>query len=117
MHIKQLTNTEFNNFKEKFPIYSVYQTTEYSFVMNHQNFDSVILGIVDENEHILGASIVLIQNIKRVKYAYAPRGFLINYDNKELIKEVTSLLKKYLSKKKYIFLKIEVKGITPPLFT
>ena len=97
MHIKQLTNTEFNNFKEKFPIYSVYQTTEYSFVMNHQNFDSVILGIVDENEHILGASIVLIQNIKRVKYAYAPRGFLIDYKDDNLLEIFTKLLKKYLN--------------------
>ena len=106
MHIKQLTNTEFNNFKEKFPIYSVYQTTEYSFVMNHQNFDSVILGIVDENEHILGASIVLIQNIKRVKYAYAPRGFLIDYKDDNLLKIFTKLLKKYLNQLGIVAIKI-----------
>ena len=67
MEIKQLTNDEFIKFKNNFTIYSVYQTTEYSFVMNHQGFDSVIIGLVDKENNILAASIILIQKIRGIK--------------------------------------------------
>ena len=98
MQIKQLTNEDFNTFKDSFKTSSIYQTVEYSFVMNHQGFDSVILGLVDDNNHIIGAGIVLIKKNRNIKYAYAPRGFLIDYTDFNLIKTFTILLKKYLSK-------------------
>jgi len=105
MEIKQLTNKEFsdfiNNFKEK----SIYQTPEYGFVMNHENFDTIFLGLV-ENNNILAASLILIQKFSSFKYAYAPKGFLIDYENKELLKEFTEKIKKYLSKLGIIAIKI-----------
>lgn len=105
MEIKQLTNKEFsdfiNNFKEK----SIYQTPEYGFVMNHENFDTIFLGLV-ENNNILAASLILIQKFSSFKYAYAPKGFLIDYENKELLKEFTEKIKKYLSKLGVIAIKI-----------
>lgn len=97
MHIKQLTNEEFNNFKDKFNDSSIYQTIEYGFVMNHQNFDSIILGLID-NDNIIGAGLILIKKSKGIKYAYSPRGFLIDYTDFKLIENFTNLLKKYLSK-------------------
>jgi len=105
MEIKQLTNKEFsgfiNNFKEK----SIYQTPEYGFVMNHENFDTIFLGLV-ENNNILAASLILIQKFSSFKYAYAPKGFLIDYENKELLKEFTGKIKKYLNKLGIIAIKI-----------
>ena len=98
MEIKQLTNEEFNSFKNSFQIGSIYQTAEYGFVMNHQGFDSVILGLVDDENHIIGAGLILIKKVRNIKYAYAPRGFLIDYTNYSLIETFTDLLKKYLSK-------------------
>lgn len=106
MEIKQLTNDEFIKFKNNFTIYSVYQTTEYSFVMNHQGFDSVIIGLVDKENNILAASIILIQKIRGIKYAYAPRGFLIDYNDDKLLETFTLLLKKYLSKLGIVAIKI-----------
>lgn len=53
MQIKQLTNEEFNHFKDAFPTTSLYQTVEYGFIMNHQKFDSLLLGLVDDNNNIL----------------------------------------------------------------
>jgi len=106
MEIKQLTNKEFsdfiNNFKEK----SIYQTPEYGFVMNHENFDTIFLGLV-ENNNILAASLILIQKFSSFKYAYAPKGFLIDYENKELLKEFKEKIKKYLSKLGIIAIKIK----------
>ena len=106
MKIKELTNEEFsifvNNFKDK----SIYQTTEYAFVMNKQNFDSILLGMIDENNDIIAASLILIEKRYGFKYAYAPKGFLIDYDNIELLKTFTSLIKKYLGKLEIIAIKI-----------
>ncbi len=106
MQIKQLTNEEFNSFKNSFKDSSIYQTVEYGFVMNHQGFDSVILGLVDNEEHIIGASLILIKKSKNTKYAYAPRGFLIDYTNYNLLEIFTNLLKKYLSKLGIVALRI-----------
>lgn len=106
MQIKQLTNEEFNIFKNSFKDSSIYQTVEYGFVMNHQGFDSVILGLVDNEEHIIGASLILIRKSKNTKYAYAPRGFLIDYTNYNLLEIFTNLLKKYLSKLGIVALRI-----------
>lgn len=106
MHIKQLTNEEFNLFKNSFPINSIYQTIEYGFVMNHQGFDSVIIGLIDNENHVIGAGIILIKKNRSIKYAYAPRGFLIDYTNYNLLETFTNLLKKYLAKLGIVTLRI-----------
>lgn len=105
MEIKQLTNKEFSDFIKNFKDKSVYQTPEYGFVMNHENFDTIFLGLV-ENNNVLAASLILIQKFSSFKYAYAPKGFLIDYENKELLKEFTEKIKKYLSKLGVIAIKI-----------
>lgn len=74
--------------------------------MNHQGFDSIIIGLVDNDNHILGAGIVLIKKIRSIKYAYAPRGFLIDYNDYNLLEIFTTLIKKYLSKLGIVSLKI-----------
>ena len=43
--------------------------------MKEQKFGIVFLGLVDENNNILAASLILIQKLFGFKYAYAPRGF------------------------------------------
>lgn len=105
MEIKQLTNKEFSDFIKNFKEKSIYQTPEYGFVMNHENFDTIFLGLV-ENNNVLAASLILIQKFSGFKYAYAPKGFLIDYENKELLKEFTEKIKKYLSKLGVIAIKI-----------
>lgn len=106
MYIKELTNQEFNNFTDTFFASSIYQTSEYGFLMNTQNYLSLFLGLIDDNDKIIGASLILIENKNMFKYAYAPKGFLINYDNKELVEEFTNQIKEYLNKKKIMAIKI-----------
>lgn len=106
MHIKELNNDEFNTFRNNFKHSSIYQTTEYGFVMNHQGYDSIIIGMIDDDNNICGAGIVLIRKNKNIKYAYVPRGFLIDYTNFDLIKTFTILLKKFLSKLGIVYIKL-----------
>ena len=106
MKLKELTNEEFTKFANDFPTKSIFQTTGYAFTMNKQHFESVFLGLVDANNVIKAASLILIANIKGFKYAYAPRGFLIDYTNKEMLKDFTFQLKKFLSRNDIIAIKI-----------
>ncbi len=105
MYIKELTNIEFKNFTKKFNIKSIYQTVEYGFIMNHENYDTIFLGLIDEN-NIVAASLVLIQKENKFKYAYAPKGFLIDYNNTDLLKIFTVQVKKHLGKLGVIAIKL-----------
>ena len=106
MYLKELTNNEFNLFTGTYPYFSIYQTSEYGFLMNTQNYTTVFLGMVDEFDKIHAASLILIEKNSMFKYAYAPKGFLIDYNNKELVEEFTNLIKDYLNKKKIMAIKI-----------
>jgi len=106
MYIKELNNAEFNLFTDSYPQFSIYQTSEYGFIMNTQNYTTVFLGLIDNYEKIVAASLVLIEKEGIFRYAYAPKGFLIDYSNKELVEEFTKLIKEYLGKKKIMAIKI-----------
>lgn len=105
MEIKQLTNEEFSNFVDHFTPSSFYQTSEYALIMNHQNYDSILVGAV-EGTSIIAASLILIEKVGLFKYAYAPRGFLVDYKNLTVLTEFTKKLKKFLSKLDVVAIKI-----------
>jgi len=105
MYIKELTTEEFNTFTDNFMYSSIYQTSEYGLVMNTQNYNSMFLGLIDDNK-VVAASLILIEKLNMFKYAYAPKGFLIDYDNEFLVQEFTNQIKDYLGKKKIIAIKI-----------
>lgn len=105
MFIKELTNDEFKKFTKNYNISSIYQTVEYGLVMNHQNYSTMFLGLCDQSG-ILAASLILVEQKNKFKYAYAPRGFLIDYNNINLLKIFTEEIKKYLSKKGVVAVKI-----------
>lgn len=97
MYIKELTNEEFKNFTNIYSLKSIYQTVEYGLIMNKQNYETIFLGLIDNNE-IIAASLVLIEKKDKFKYAYAPRGFLIDYSDYSLLETFTKEIKKYLKK-------------------
>ena len=105
MSIKELTNEEFNLFSKNYPLSSVYQTKEYGLTMNKEGYSTMLLGLVDDDK-ILAATLILVENINKFKYAYAPRGYLIDYSNFELLKTFSMLLKKYLGKLNIIGIKL-----------
>ena len=105
MEIIELTNKDFKDFTDKYKQSSLFQTPEYGFVMNEEKYDTLFLGLVD-NKTILAASLILIKNKGKLKYAYAPRGFLIDYSNYALLETFTNLLKKYLSKLNVVAIRI-----------
>ncbi len=109
MMLKELTINEFEMFKRNYNISSVYQSAAYMSVMSQENFETVLLGLIDNN-NILAASLILIDKNKKLRRAFAPKGFLIDYNNLNLLSYFTNEVKKYLSKKNVMSLKI-----SPPI--
>lgn len=105
MYIKELTNEEFNNFTAEFPYKSFYQTTQYASVMSKEKNEVFLLGLVDDN-YILAACIVIVEKRSGFKYAYTPRGFLINFNDYNLVEQFTKLLKEFLGKKDIVAFRI-----------
>lgn len=106
MYIKELSKEEFDSFCNNFIQSSVYQTSEYASVMKTQGFTTMYVGLIDDRNYIVAASLLLIEKKYGFKYAYAPRGFLMDYTNHQLFEQFTLLLKKYLGKKDIIAVKI-----------
>ena len=76
--------------------------------MSQEGFDPHYYGFINDQNILIGASLVLVQKLfLGYKYAYAPRGYLIDYDNKDLIIDVTNKMKRFLAKNSIIFLKID----------
>lgn len=97
MYIKELSKEEFDKFTNIYPIKSIYQTSQYGSLMRNQGYNDIYIGLLDGNK-MLAASLILVKKESKFKYGYAPRGFLINYDDSNLLSEFTTLLKQYLSK-------------------
>lgn len=109
--LKGLTNDEFDEFSKNYNISTVYQTSQYALTMNNQDYDSILLGLVDSNNNIQAATLILITNNRKFKFAYSPRGYLIDYRNEELVTLFTRFIKEYLNKNNVVTLKIN-----PPIF-
>ena len=96
MLIREINKEELNNYLSKIP-HSLYQTEEYAKTMEKQNFNIKILGL-EENGNIIGSTILLITKKIGFTYAFAPRGFVIDYNNNLLLNKFTSEIKKYCKK-------------------
>ena len=105
MILRELSASQFNTFINNYPNDSIYQTEQYANAMDKSKFTSIYYGL-EENNKLYGATLVLIEKRYGFKYAYAPRGFLIDYTNEELLKQFTNLIKKELGKKGVIAIKI-----------
>lgn len=97
MYIKELSKQEFDNFTNIYPIKSIYQTSEYGNLMRNQGYSDLYIGLIKDNK-IIASSLILIRKESGFKYGYVPRGFLLNYDDSDLVNEFTKLLKPFLSK-------------------
>lgn len=105
MEVRELTEEQFEEFIKKYNNSSMYQSTEYALTMNNQNYKTLYYGLENEGE-IKAATLILVEKIHGFKYAIAPKGYLIDYEDRILLEEFTNLLRKKLSKKHIIAIKI-----------
>ena len=109
MKIVTLSKEEFDNFSINHKYNSYYQSPEYgNFKKITEGYEVSYLGFIDDDKNLVGASMFLYKELFwKYKYAYAPRGMLLDYDDKELVISVTNELRRLLKKQKFIFIKID----------
>ena len=105
MEVRELTEEQFEEFLNNYKNSSMYQSVEYALTMNNQNYKTLYYGLESDGE-IKAATLILIEKIHGFKYALAPRGYLIDYEDETLLNNFTNLLKKKLSKKHIMAIKI-----------
>ncbi len=108
MKIITITEQQFDAFSKKHLYRNYYQSSSYGKVMEKLGFSIEYIGIIDDLNLIIGASLILYKNVLMgKKIAYAPRGVLYNYDDSNSVKSLVNSLKTYLSKKNCILLKMD----------
>lgn len=108
MEFKQITEKQFDTFAKKHEQTSFNQTSSWGNLKKVNGWHSHYLALVDKKKIIAG-TLLLSKEIPLIKknMFYAPRGFLIDYNNYDLLKEFTSHIKEYTKKHNAIFVKID----------
>lgn len=73
-----------------------------------KNLTPYYLGLVNEDNKIIAATLLL-QKMLPMNYCYfyAPRGYVIDYNKKEILRVMTNKIVEFAKKKKGIFIKID----------
>ena len=108
MKIVKLSSAQFDKFASSHRYRNYYQTSMYANVMNKFGYHTQFLGVVNDENKLIGATLLLYKDVfMNNKIAYAPRGILFNYENKENIIELVEKLKKVLGKQGFMYLRID----------
>ena len=106
MKLIELDNAQFDLFAKQHPLNNYCQTSKYALVMSGFGYNYDYIGMVDDQNRILAASMILTKKLKgSAKYGYAPKGFLVNYYSSELLREFLTLLTQYYKKRDFVFIK------------
>lgn len=100
MEFTKLTEKEFKTFSSHHPQESFLQTIELVNLKKDLGSIPHILGVKEKNKVVAATIILEEKSILGYKTFYAPRGFLIDYNNFELLKFFTEELVKYVKKRK-----------------
>ena len=106
MNIKEIDASTFNEFASKHPLKNFYQTEEYGSLMGHSDFQTIYVGAYVDGTIVAG-SLILYKTISlNMKYGYAPRGFLVDFYDHDLLAAFTKKIKDFFFKKSFAFIKI-----------
>lgn len=110
MQIILLDEARFDEFAINHPNHNHYQSSNYGKFMSKRGYNAYYLGMVDNSNQIKAATLLIVKNDKantKRKMGYAPRGFLIDWNDENLVSEFTSNLKDFLSKRSFTYLKVD----------
>ena len=94
------------NHKTKSHFLQSYSWGEFSKIK--KNMTPYYLGLVNEENEIVAATLLLQKHLPmNYSYFYAPRGFVLDYKKKEIVRTMTKKVIEFIKNKKAIFLKID----------
>ena len=108
MKFCELSEEEFRRFSSTHALCSFFQTPEMAMSKKEDGCDYYYVGMKN-NDEIVCATLLLEYKGRFFKTFSSPRGYLIDFTNKELLKEFTKEIKKFIKKKGGTVLNIEPK--------
>ena len=108
MKLVLLKNEEFKNWALENDEISFHQTLEWANLKKTNGWNHYFVGLKNNNKILAGALLLEKQvPIIHKTFLYSPRGFLIDYHDKKLLKSFTDGIKEFAKEKKAIFVKID----------
>lgn len=104
MKFETITEEEYRKFWESHPLKTFLSAPEISELRKKQNWDTYFVGVKEKNK-LIAATMLLSHKRHFGKYEfYSPRGYLLDFNNKDLVDFFTKEIKKFIKKHKgYIF--------------
>lgn len=107
MKFQEITEKEYKEFWENHPLKTFLSAVEISKLREKSNWITYYVG-VKKNKKIIAATMLLAHKRHLGKYEfYSPRGYLIDFKDKELVTFFTNELRKYIKDKKGYVLRID----------
>lgn len=109
MELKVLDKNEYENFVKNNPYKSHFlQSYDWGeLAKNRRNLTPYYLGLVD-NDDVKAATLLLKKTLPLgLCYLYAPRGFVLNFNDFEVLDKFTEEIVKFAKRKKAIYVKID----------
>ena len=110
LKLKNIEKDEFDKYVESHKTKSHFlQSLSWGeFSKAKKNLTPYYLGLVNDKDELVGATLLLEKHLPmNYTYFYAPRGFVIDYKKKELVREMTEKVVNFAIGKKAIFVKID----------
>ena len=105
--IDNVSEKEYEEFVIKHEKSHFMQSYYFGLVMKNKNFKPHYVGLKKDNKLVATALILEKHLFNKYCYFYSPRGFVIDYENLELLSVFTKEIKRYMKEKHAIFLKID----------
>lgn len=106
--IENIKKEEYEEFVKNHPTKSHFmQSYLWGEVMKYKNFTPYYVGLKDGGKLVATALLLKKKLLKNYCYFYCPRGYILDYDNFDIIKNFTFHLKIFSKKKKALFIKID----------
>ena len=97
MKIITLNEQEFDRFANNHRYKNYYQTSSYGKLMSRHGFKIHYIGITDDLNHLIGASLLIYTTVfMNKKIAYAPGGILFDYSISANVETLVKKLKQVL---------------------
>ena len=107
MKIEELESNEYEEYISKNKYTTFYQKEYWGKLKKDGGWNYKLVGM-KKNNKIVGATLLLFKNLPLgLKLFYSPRGFLIDYNDEELLKEFVLEIKEYVKKENGFILKID----------
>lgn len=105
--IENISETEYRKFTEERKDTHFLESYEWGEVSKTRNFIPAYVGVKEKNKLVATALLLKKSLPLGYSYYYIPRGYTIDYKNKDLVKFLTEGIKKYCKKNKALFFRID----------